>query len=130
MKSLVDLAFSVQEQVKSMDSVSPMVQKALDAHRSEREEAASKDIVEVLRAMDRSKSQSVKTIRRLKAELKRTKAALDELDRAWAYAQETANFLPVLAALGQIGAYDLPEPDRFAELTTVPSDFVPAGAGE
>jgi hypothetical protein len=130
MKSLVDLAFSVQEQARSMDSVSPMVQKALDAHRKEQEEAASKDIVETLRSLERRKAEDVRKVRRLKAELKRAKTGLDDLDRAWAYAQETANFLPLLAALGQIGPYDLPEPDRFHELTQVPSDFTPAGAGE
>lgn len=123
MRALVELALAVAEKERSGGDVSPMVQKALEKHRKEREEAASDEIVELLRTIERHKLGERQTVRRLKAQLKQVVNALDDLDRRWAFAQATNNFLPVLAFFGRVNRHDLANPDEWDVLTTVPSDF-------
>lgn len=130
MQALVELALAVHESERESESVSPIVKAALKKHREEQQEAASNDIVGLLRKMESQKLQTRKSIRRLKAELKTEKAKLDDLDRRWAYAQQTANFLPVLAFFGMIHKHDVSSPEDFDTLIRVPSDWTPEGAGE
>ena len=123
MKALVELALAINEKEKASEEVSPMVQKALEKHREEREEAASNDIVKLLRQIEQHKMGERQNIRRLKADLKRTIDRLADLDRRWAFAQKTNNFLPVLAFFGQVNPHDLANPADFDALTKVPDDF-------
>lgn len=122
MNALVELALAVTEENETT-GVSDMVKKALEKHRSEREEAAANDIVALLRTIEQHKQQQRATIRRLKGELSRAKAGLDDLDRRWAFAQKTNNFLPVLAFFNRVQRHQLANPDDFDTLTSVPKDF-------
>jgi len=123
MRALVELALAISEKEKAAGDVSPMVQKALEKHRQEREEAASNDIVTLLRDIESHKLAKRQEIRRLKAELKRTVSSLDDLDRRWAFAQSSNNFLPVLAFFNRVAPRDLANPEDFETLTKVPADF-------
>jgi hypothetical protein len=55
--------------------------------------------------------------------VKKLVSGLNDLDRRWAYAQETSNFLPVLAYFERVSPNDLSDPSDFARLTTVPADW-------
>lgn len=123
MQALIELAMAINEKERASEDVSPMVAKALEKHRVEREEAASNDIVALLRRIESHKLEKVREIRRKKVELKKTVAGLDDLDRRWAYAQSTNNFLPVLAFFGEVDRNDMVSPEDFDALTRVPSDF-------
>jgi len=123
MKSLVELALAVTENEKQRENVSPVVKKALAKHREEQEEAASNDIVALLRRIETHKLEVRGDIRRIKAQLKSSVAGLGDLDRRWAYAESTANFLPVLAFFNLVSASDLANPADFQTMTTVPADF-------
>ena len=123
MRALVELALAINEEERQSDEASSMVQKALEKHRAEREEAASNDIVELLRMIDSHKTEKRQSIRQLKATLKKTIANLGDLDRRWAYAQKTNNFIPVLEFFNKVEAGDLSNPSDFAALSVVPGDF-------
>lgn len=125
MRALVELALAVSEKERASSEVSPMVQKALEKHRAEREEAASNDIVSLLRTIESHKQLKRQTIRQLKHQLRAEVAALDDLDRRWAFAQSSNNFLPVLQFFKLVMPQDLASPDEFAGLTKVPEDFNP-----
>lgn len=123
MNALVELALAISEKERASDDVSPMVKKALEKHRVEREEAASNDIVDLLRIIESHKLEKRQAIRKLKSQLKQEIAALGDLDRRWAYAQSSNNFLPVLGFFDRVTRNDLINPDDFDELTSVPKDF-------
>lgn len=123
MRALIDLALAITEKERNASEVSPMVQKALEKHREEREEAASNDIVSLLREIESHKLNERQQIRILKNQLKKVTAGLNDLDRRWAYAQKSNNFLPVLKFFGRVTAHDIANPADFEELTSVPSDF-------
>jgi len=127
MRALIDLALAVEEGEKVREGVSETVKKALEKHRMEREEAASNDIVALLRRIEAHKLGSRAQIRRLKAELKKITSGLNDLDRCWEYAQSTNNFIPVLAFFGEVSASDLADPSSFESLSAVPADW---GKGE
>lgn len=126
MKALIDLAVAVAEKEEN-SNMSPVVQKAMEKHRQEREEAASNDIVELLRMMEGFKAQARKDIKRARVEMNRLKGRLDEVDRRWAYAESTANFLPVLQFFNKVVACDLTNPEDFDQLTSVPRDWKSGG---
>lgn len=130
MKALVALALAVQEGERSSNTVSPTTKKALEKYRLESEEAASNDIVELMRRIEDTKLATRATIRKLKAQTNAAVKGLNDLDRRWDYAQETDNFLPVLAYFGSIGPSDLSNPEDFAKLTTVPDDWKPSTPAE
>lgn len=122
--SLLDLALSAEEDGRAVKS--EVVRAALEQHRKEQAEKASSDIVALLKDMDKHKLESRAKIRKLKANLATVVNSLKVMDRAWAYAEETSNFLPVLACFGRVAPHDLPNPDDFQRLTTVPADWQPA----
>jgi len=133
MRSLVELALAINEKERVPESANPVVKKALEKHRAEREEAASNDIVSLLRKIEEHKLVNRRSIRQLKARLKEAKAALDDLDRRWEYAQQTSNFLPVLKFFNAVVPHDLANPADFDGLTSVPADWLedtPTPAGE
>jgi hypothetical protein len=123
MNALVELALAISEKEKVSEDVSDVVKTALEKHRQEREEAASNDIVALLRQIETHKLEQRRNIRKLKSELNCTVKALDDLDRRWAYAQATNNFLPVLAFFHSVSPNDLVNSEDFDLLTTVPADF-------
>lgn len=129
MQALVELALAATEEERTT-GVSELVRKALTQHREEQQEAASNEIVSLLRRIEKDKQTQRREIRRLKAQLKRTKGNLDDLDRRWAYAQKTNNFLPVLRYFDMVRSYDLANPEDFDSLTSVPSDFEPDADSE
>lgn len=126
MKALVELAMAISDKEKTSDSVSPMVKKALEKHREEREEAASNDIVSLLRDIEQHKNHSRAQIKRLKAQVSGEVKKLNDLDRRWAYAEETSNFIPALAFFNLVNEADLTVPEDWDKLSQVPADWKPA----
>ena len=126
MKSLVELAFAVQENETGTGNVSDLVAASLKKYQVKKEEEASDDIVALLRQIDQRKLSDRAEVRRLRAQATAIVRKMDDLDRAWSYAQETNNFLPVLALFDMVSAYDMPDPQQYAEMTAVPADFDPA----
>jgi len=124
MNALVELALAISEDNKTPDTASELVKAALAKHRIEKTEAASNDIVDLLRTMESHKVKVRSDIRKAKAALKKLVAGLNDLDRRWEYAQSTNNFLPVLAFFGKVQAHELADPSDFDRLTAVPEDFV------
>ncbi|MHA2279972.1 MAG: hypothetical protein ACXAC5_03725 [Promethearchaeota archaeon] len=122
MKALIELAMAVSEGEQARD-VSDLVKQAMEQFRAESEAAASTDIVELVRTIEAHKVAERKSIKKLKVDLKRMVAKLEDLDRRWAYAQSTNNFLPVLVFFGKAHASDLINPDDFDKLSTVPADW-------
>ena len=130
MKSLVELAFAVQEKGVSAGDVSELVAKSMKQHQAKKEEEACDDIVALLSKIDRRKLNDRTEVRRLRAQANSIVKRMGELDRAWAYAQSSNNFLPVLALFGEVTSHDMPDPQQFSEMTTVPADFVVDPEGE
>lgn len=122
MKALIELALAVSEGEQTQD-VSPLVKQALEQCKAESEAAAATDIVALVRKIEAHKLDERKKIRHAKAQLKRMVAALEDLDRRWAFAQGSNNFLPVLAFFGEVSPNDLLNPDDFDKLTNVPADW-------
>lgn len=123
MKALVDLAVAVEER-ETTTGVSEMVQRALEAHKATRQEAAFQDIAELVEKIETHKLTQRAEIRRLKAGLKKITNGLDTLDRCWAFAQKSNNFMPVLAFFNLVSPDDLANPEDFNKMTSVPPDFV------
>jgi len=126
MQALVELALAINEKEENTDKVSDLVADALEKHRKERQEAASNDIVALLRRIDSHKREERRVIRELKSKLNTTVEGLKVLDRQWDYAQETNNFMPVLKFFGEVRPSDLENSSEFEKLTTVPDDWEPA----
>lgn len=124
MRALIDLALAVSDGEKVANNVSDVVRQALEQMKVERESAAAQDIVSVLKTMEVERTKSRKEIRRLKMEAKRLVDRLNQMDRAWAFAQETNNFVPVLRHLGLAQESDF-EPEDFAKLSEIPADWTP-----
>jgi phosphoribosyl-ATP pyrophosphohydrolase len=92
---------------------------AVEKSRQEKAAEASDTILEVLRAMEKAKTRHRDTLRRLRRQEKAEKQALDDLDRAWLYAQKEQNFGPLLVLLGLVGM-------QHREVTReVPEDWSP-----
>ena len=125
MRALVELALAISDKEKTSESASPVVQKAMEKHRAEREESASDDIVQLLREIEETKIRKRAEIRLLKAKVSKAVSGLKDLDRRWAYAEETSNFLPVLAYFDRANSNDLSNPDEWDKLSQVPADFTP-----
>ena len=102
-----------------------MVKQALEAHRASKKAAAFQDIADLVDRIEGHKVAERAKIRKIKVELRKVTSALDELDRRWAYAQETNNFVPVLAFFNMVSANDLANPDDFAKLSSVLADWQP-----
>jgi predicted nucleic acid-binding Zn-ribbon protein len=123
MNALVELALTIEDEGRVPENVSPVVQAALEKHRAEKAEEASNDIVALLRQIEKHKLAKRSEIRKLKAQLKTLVAGLTDLDRRWAFAQTTSNFLPVLSFFDMVSRHDLADPSAFERLTQVPTDF-------
>jgi len=122
MKALVDLAMAVQDGERTQD-VSPLVKQALEQFKTEREAEASTEIVELVRKIEQYKITHRDAIRKLKVQIKALVSDLETLDLRWAYAQQSNNFLPVLAFFEMVHRTDLLNPADFDKLTAVPSEF-------
>lgn len=122
MKALVELAQAVAEGEKSQD-VSELVQSAMDQYREETKSAASADIVALVRKIETHRQEQRLEIRRAKAKLKQIIAGLEDMDRRWAYAQSTNNFMPVLELFSLVNRDDLVNPADFDTLARVPADW-------
>jgi hypothetical protein len=129
MKALVELAEAISEGEKAQD-VSELVQSALEQYKAETKSAASTDIVSLVRKIEQHKVEKKKEIRRLKRSLNDVIGGLKELDRRWAYAQKSNNFMPVLEHFGLVDRNQLVNPSDFDELVRVPSDFKETKAEE
>lgn len=122
MKALIELATSVLEGEKAQD-VSDLVKSALEQIQAENQAKAASDIVALVRRIEAHKLEQRTEIRRLKAQLNKIVAGLDDLDRCWAYAQKTNNFLPVLKLFGLVQPRDLLDASTFDAVTSVPDSF-------
>jgi len=122
MKALVELALAINEEERSSEGVSEVVAKALKKHKEASEEAATTDIVDLLRKIEEHKQTRRIEIRAAKAKLKTLTSELKDLDRRWAFAQKKNNFLPVLKFFNLLTPGVIPVGEVEA-LTTVPSDF-------
>ena len=101
-----------------------VVQKALAKHKEEKEQAAGTEILEALRMVESTKNDRRRNIKRLRTQMKEQTDALDALDRAAAYGQETSNFLPLLHQLHVVDQYSSGmETKEFAEAVKVPESF-------
>jgi len=118
---LVELALASVETNGSVSS--ELVQEALEEYRKEQKAASGKEIIALLKEMDTFKLRTRGELRKVRAQEHKLKASLDAVDRAWAYAEETNNFLPVLALFGKVQRHDMPNPDDFDKLTTVPAEW-------
>lgn len=126
MQALIDLSLSANDEQKQDSNVSEVVRRALTKHREEQAEAASTEIVALLRRMEAHKVTARKEIRQLRNRAKHEVARLAELDRAWAYAEQTNNFLPVLVYFGiPVSRHDFSDPAEYERMTQVPEDFNP-----
>jgi hypothetical protein len=118
---LVELALT---SVETSDSISSdLVKEALEEYQKEQKAASGKEIIALLKSIDSFKLKTRAELRKVRATEKKLKASLDAVDRAWKYAEQTNNFLPVLALFNQVHAHDMPNPDDFEKLTTVPADW-------
>jgi len=122
MKALIELATSVLEGEKAQD-VSDLVKSALEQIQAENQAKAASDIVDLVRKIETHKVEQRTEIRKLKAQLNKVVAGLDDLDRRWAYAQKTNNFLPVLRVFGLVQPHDLLDHSTYDAVTNVPDSF-------
>jgi len=120
---LVELALASVETNGSVSS--DLVQSALEEYRKEQKQASGKEIIGLLKSIDEFKLKTRAELRKVRATENKLKSALDTMDRAWAYAEVTNNFLPVLALFGQVAKHDVPNPDDFEKLTSVPAEWKP-----
>ncbi len=118
---LVELALASIETGESVTS--DLVRSALKQHREEQQLASGKEIIELLKEIDTFKRSTVGELRKVRAQETTLKKSLNAVDLAWAYAEETNNFLPVLALFNKILSCDVPNPEDFEKLTTVPADW-------
>lgn len=121
------IALSTQDEAPAASGkLSSVVEKALNKHREEQEAAAGDEILQVLRLVEDNKQTHRQSIKRLRSQMKTATDALDNLDRASAYGQETGNFLPLLATLGAVNCYGASmEPAEFEKASKVPAEWKP-----
>lgn len=99
------------------------VKAALEKAREEAKSSMTDALVEGLRTVKQLKTTHVASIRSLKARIDSEKSRLDAYDRAWAYGNETGNFVPWFALLGK-SYNDLGLSwDDFTRLVLVPENW-------
>ena len=117
------LALSGNQDADLIDNLggnfSDALKQAMAKRNAERAEEASGQILQIMRRIETTKNASRIRLHELRAQEKVEKKKLDDVDRAWAFAQHTQDFGPILCCLNLVGAYP-------AEVTReVPSNWNP-----
>lgn len=103
---------------------------ALEAARERRKVAAAEQLGELLEGflgkMETYKQSRVQQIRALRSQVSSLKGELSGIDRAWAYACETQNFIPFARLLGYRHMSFGMSLREFESLSTVPADWAPS----
>ena len=104
--------------------------KAVIARKREQEEAlaaehAAEFILEMFSAADQLKKKLIERIRAGRREIANAKAALDEMDRTAAYANETSNYLPMVKYL--VASREFPSIEKIVRTINLDAYFVPTG---
>ena len=126
MNSLVSLAQTSLDKVEE-EGTSDLVKQAIRAHQQNQEAAACEEIIKILRVFEEKKTFLKKSIREdkrsiqdIKASIKNKVERLNEVDRAWAWAQKSNNFIPLMLCLGH--QVKIPSED-LEKLREIPADF-------
>ena len=79
----------------------------MEANRRDASKKVAKQLVEILNLAEERKQRNVQRIRALRAEERRLKQELDDIDDAQELAESEANFIPLCKTLGLIHGHEL-----------------------
>ena len=99
---------------------------AMDAHEEELNGKQKTEVLDLLRKIERKRQSRRQQIRSYRKQVESWVTDLDKLDRAFLYAQEVGNFLPVLQHLCLYdNGFECEPSDK-----VIPDDWSPTSAGE
>ena len=106
---------------EKQEGMSSFVQEALATHKANTQKEAAEEIVKLLQKMEEEKMHQRQSIKAAKRMAKNATNQLDNIDRAWAFGEETQNFLPIMQMMGVIH-FTL---DTTGMVTKVPESWKP-----